>query len=66
LKICILLPHQWVQKAQDKYSLPKGMKMEEDDEALTLIWKQGKYRQTIPYHPPTNTPSFRTAPALHT
>jgi hypothetical protein len=40
--------------------------MEEDDEALTLIWKQGKHRWTIPYHPLTNTPSFRTMPASHT
>jgi hypothetical protein len=40
--------------------------MEEDDEALTLIWKQGKHRGPIPYHLLTNTPSFRIAPALHT
>jgi hypothetical protein len=40
--------------------------MEEDDEALTLIWKQCKHRQTIPYHPLTNTPSFQTTPALRT
>jgi hypothetical protein len=48
LKICLLLPHHWVQEAQDKYPLPKGTKMEEDDEVLTLIWKQRKHRQTIP------------------
>jgi hypothetical protein len=48
LKICLLLPHQWAQEAPDKYPLPKGTKMEEDDEALTLIWKQGKHRRTIP------------------
>jgi hypothetical protein len=40
--------------------------MEEDNEALILIWKQRKNRRTIPYYPLTNTPSFRTAPALHT
>jgi hypothetical protein len=62
-KICLLLPHHWVQEAQDKFLPPKGTKMEEDDEALMLIWKQTKHRQTIPYHPLTNTPSFRTAPA---
>jgi hypothetical protein len=28
LKICFLLPHHWVQEAQDKYPLPKQMKME--------------------------------------
>jgi hypothetical protein len=31
-----------------------------------LIWKQQRHRQIIPYHPFTNTPSFRTAPALRT
>ena len=52
LKIFLLLPHQWVQEAQDKYPLPRGMRMEEDDEALILlIWKQGKHRRTTPYHP---------------
>ncbi len=39
LKICLLLPHHWAQEAQDKFLLPKGTKMEEDDEALMLIWK---------------------------
>ncbi len=37
--------------------------MQEDDEALILIWKQDKHRRTILYHPLTNTPSSRTAPA---
>jgi hypothetical protein len=40
--------------------------MEEDNEALILIWKQGKHRRTIPFHLLTNTPSFRTALALRT
>ncbi len=40
--------------------------MEEDNEALMLIWKQRRHWWTIPYHPLTNTPSFCTAPALHT
>jgi hypothetical protein len=40
--------------------------MEEDDEALMLIWKQCKHRRTILYHPLTNTPSLRTAPASRT
>jgi hypothetical protein len=39
LKICLLLPHQWVQEAQDKYPLPRGTRMEEDDAALILINK---------------------------
>jgi hypothetical protein len=55
LKVCLLLPHHWAQEAKDHYPLPKGTKMEEDDEALMLIWKQFKHRQTIPYHPLTNS-----------
>jgi hypothetical protein len=66
LKICLLLPHQWAQEAQDKYPLPRGMRMEEDNEVLILIWKQSKHRWAIPFHPLTYTPSFRTAPASHT
>ncbi len=37
LKICLLSAHQWTQEAQDKYPLPRGTRMEEDDEALILI-----------------------------
>ncbi len=66
LKICLLLPHHWAQEAKDKYPLPKGTKMEEDDQALMLIWKQCKHRRIISYHPLTNTPSFRTALTLCT
>jgi hypothetical protein len=51
-----------VQKAQNKYPLQRGTRKEEDNKALILIWKQGKHRWTIPFHPLTNTPSFRTAP----
>jgi hypothetical protein len=63
LKVCLLLPHHWAQEAKDHYPFSKGTRMEKDDEALMLIWKQRKHRRTIPYHPLTNTPSFRTAPA---
>jgi hypothetical protein len=66
LKVCLLLPHNWAQEAKDHYPVPKGIRMEEDNEALTLIWKQRKHRWTILYHPLTNTPSFCTAPALRT
>jgi hypothetical protein len=55
-----------VQEAQDKYPLPRGTRIEEDNEALILIWKQDKHRRAIPFHPLTNTPSFRTAPASPT
>ncbi len=66
LKAYLLLPHHWAQEAKDHYLVPKGTKMEEEDEALTLIWKQQRHRRTIPYHSLTNTPSFHTALALHT
>jgi hypothetical protein len=66
LKVCLLSPHHWAQQAKDHYPVPKGTRMEEEDESLTLIWKQRKHRWTIPYHPLTNTPSFRTTPALRT
>ncbi len=66
LKVCLLLPHHWVQEAKDHYPVPKGTNTNTNDEALTLIWNQQKYRRTIPYHPLTNTPSFRTAPASRT
>jgi hypothetical protein len=66
LKVCLLLPHHWAQEAKDHYPVPKGTKMDTNNEALTLIWNQQKYQRTIPYHPLTNTSSFRTTPALHT
>jgi hypothetical protein len=40
--------------------------MDTNNKALTLIWNQRRHRRTIPYHPLTNTPSFRTTPALRT
>ena len=66
LKMCLLSPHHWAQEAKNHYPVPKGTKMEEDDEALALIWKQQRHRRTIPYHPLTNTQSFGNAPALRT
>jgi hypothetical protein len=66
LRVCLLSPHHWAQEAKDHYPAPKGTKMDTNDEALMLMWNQRRHRQTIPYHPLTNTPSFRTAPALRT
>jgi hypothetical protein len=66
LKVCLLLPHHWAQKAKNHYLVPKRRRMEEDNEALMLIWKHCKHRRTILYHPLTNTLSFCTAPALCT
>jgi hypothetical protein len=63
LRVCLLLPHNWAQEAKDHYPVPKGTKMDTNDEALTLMWNQRRHRQIIPYHPLTNTPSFCTAPA---
>jgi hypothetical protein len=66
LKVCLLSPHHWAQEAKDHYPVPKGTKTDTNNEALTLIWNQRKHRRAILYHLLTNTPSFRTAPALHT
>jgi hypothetical protein len=66
LKVCLLLPHHWAQEAKDHYPVPKGTKMDTDNEVLTLIWNQQKYQRMIPYHPLTNTSSFCTAPASRT
>jgi hypothetical protein len=66
LKVCLLLLHHWAQEAKDHYPVPKGTKMDTDDEVLMLIWNQRRHQRTIPYHPLTNTPSFLTAPASRT
>jgi hypothetical protein len=66
LKVCLLLPHHWVQEANDHYPVPKETKTDTNNKVLTLIWNQRRHQQTIPYHPLTNTPSFRTAPASRT
>ncbi len=63
LKVCLLLPHHWAQEAKGHYPVPKGTKMDTNNEALMLIWNQHRHQWTIPYHPLTNTPSFHTAPA---
>ncbi len=66
LRLCLLAPHHWVQEAKDHYPVPKGTKAETDEEELTLLWNQQRHRRTIPCHPSTNTPTFRTALALRT
>jgi hypothetical protein len=66
LKYCLLSPQHWVQEAKDKFPLPRGTRMENDDEAIILLWGQGKCRQTVPHSPNTNTPVFRTAQASYT
>jgi hypothetical protein len=40
LKVCLLLPHHWVQEAKDHYPVPNGTKTDTNDEVLTLIWNQ--------------------------
>ncbi len=37
LKMCLLAPHHWAQEAKDYYPVPKKIKAETDDEALTLL-----------------------------
>ncbi len=43
LKVCLLLPHHWVQEAKDHYPVPKGTKMATNNKALTLIWNQRRH-----------------------
>jgi hypothetical protein len=66
LKLCLLSPHHWAQEAKDHYPVPKGTKMDTNNEALMLMWNQCRHQRTIPYHPLTNTPSFCTALTSHT
>jgi hypothetical protein len=66
LRVCLLLPHHLAQEAKDHYPVPKGTKTDINDEALTHMWNQRRHQWTIPYHQLTNTPPFRTAPALRT
>ncbi len=40
--------------------------MENDTEAIILLWGQGKYHQTVPHSPNTNTPVFWTASTSYT
>ncbi len=63
LRVCLLLPYHWAQEAKDHHPVPKGTKMNTNDEALMLMWIQRRHRRIISYHPLTNTSSFRTAPA---
>jgi hypothetical protein len=63
LRVCLLLPHHWAQEAKNHYPVPKGTKTDTNNEALMLMWNQRRHQWTIPYHPLTNTPSFRTTPA---
>jgi hypothetical protein len=37
LRVCLLSPHHWVQEAKDHYPVPKGTKMDTNNEALTLM-----------------------------
>jgi hypothetical protein len=66
LEMCLLVPHHWAQEAKDHHPVPKGTKAEMEDQELTLLWKQQRHRRPIPYHPFTNTPTFRTALASRT
>jgi hypothetical protein len=56
LRRCLLLPQHWVQEARGNYPLPRGTRMESDEENCILIWGQGKYKKTIPFNPTSNVP----------
>ncbi len=58
LRLCLLLPHHWAQEAKDHHPVPKGTKMDTNNEALMPMWNQRRHQLTILYHPLTNTPFF--------
>jgi hypothetical protein len=63
LKICLLSPQHWAQKAHDS---ARGTRMETDTDGVILIWGHGDHRRTTPHSRDTNTPVFRTAPTTST
>jgi hypothetical protein len=66
LKYCLLSPQHWEQEAKDKFPLPRGTRMENNNEAIILLWGQGKNCQTVPHSPNTNTLVFWMALASYT
>jgi hypothetical protein len=38
LKFCLLSPQHWAQEAKDKFPLPRGTRMENNNEAIILLW----------------------------
>jgi hypothetical protein len=45
LKRCLLSPQHWAQEAGDKYPLPRGTRMENDNKRCVLVWGQGKNKK---------------------
>jgi hypothetical protein len=64
LKKCLLSTQHWAQEAGDKYPLPRGTRMENNDENCILIWGQAKHRKSIPYNPSSNVPIMYTTSSL--
>jgi hypothetical protein len=54
LRRCLLLPQHWAQEARDNYPLPRGTRMESNEENCILVWRQGTYKKTIPFNPTSN------------
>ena len=58
LKYCLLSPQHWAQEVKDKFPLLRRTRMEKDNEAIILLWRQGKYCWTAPHSPNTSSPVF--------
>jgi hypothetical protein len=41
--------------------MPRGTRMESNEENCILIWGQGKYKKTIPFNPNSNVPIMHSA-----
>jgi hypothetical protein len=61
LRRCLLSPQHWAQEARDNYPLPRGTRMESNEEYCILIWGQTKYKKTIPFNPNSNIPIMHLA-----
>ncbi len=59
--MCLLSPQHWAQEAGDNYPLPQGTRMENDDKQCVLVWGQGKYKKSIPFHATSNVPIMYSA-----
>jgi hypothetical protein len=62
LRRCLLSPQHWGQEARDP--LPRGTRMENDEENCVLIWGEAKYKKTIPFNPYSNVPIMYLASLL--
>jgi hypothetical protein len=61
LRRCLLSPQHWAQEASDNHPLPRGTRMENDNKNCALLWRQAKYKKTIPFSSQSNIPIMYSA-----